>query len=338
MSACELSLEIEERKLRPGDTLHATLVIRANRDVRADAVSVALGWRTHGKGNRDSDTADTVELGAIELEAGKEHREQITMTAPHGPVSYHGVLINVDWYLSARADVPWAIDPKTEEELLLLPAPPEVIAGYRAAPEQRAQPHVLGTAVPPRRSPEGALFALLPLAAGIVFVLVGGFPGPGGIGSLFAMAVLGFLAWRVLKPRVAKLRIGEVEVSLAPEETQAGGTVQLEVRLCPPKAVTLNGVRAKLEAEEIAVSGSGTSEKTHRHTLHSDATTIAERRRIAAGESVVLEGSFVIPENAEPSFEASDNSVRWTVVTEIDIDAWPDLRDEYVLTVHPSGA
>jgi hypothetical protein len=335
MSACDLSFEIEQRELRPGDTIRAVLVIHANRKVKADAVSVGLSWRTHGKGNRDSEIVEKLELGAIELAAGEERRENITMTAPRGPVSYHGMIVNVDWYLSARADVAWAIDPKTEAELLLLPAPPEEIAGYRTLPERRARTHVLGTGTPRRTPPESALLALLAFVF-LGFAIVFSDGGPEVIGSVIVMGMTGFLAWRALKPRFAKARLGDVTVSLSPEHTQAGGTVQLELRLCPPQPVTLNGVSARLLAEEIAVSGSGTSKTTARHMLYSDTATIGQRRRIAARESVVLEGSLELPRSAEPSFEASNNKVRWTVVTEIDIEAWPDLQDERVLTVHPS--
>ncbi|MCP4500914.1 MAG: hypothetical protein GY822_13215 [Deltaproteobacteria bacterium] len=32
----------------------------------------------------------------------------------NGPLTYRGELLNVDWFLKARADIPWALDPKAE--------------------------------------------------------------------------------------------------------------------------------------------------------------------------------------------------------------------------------
>ncbi len=337
MSACDLWFELGEHEFRPDDPIRATLVIRANKNVRADAVSVTLVWRTHGKGNRDSATVDTVELGALQLEADEEHREDIELTAPSGPVTYRGTLINVDWYLHARADVPWAIDPKTETELLLLPAPPEEVPGegYRERPERIARPHVLGTGTPKAATPPNIIFVVLFMVVGLAVMGANG-SGGGVIGAVVGVAFASFFVWRALKPKLAKTKLGNVEIALDPEQTQAGASVELSIRLCPPGPVRLNGVAAKLLGQEVAVSGSGTNKTTHRHTLHSELLQLSKRRVINAGEEVTLEASITIPEDAAPSFEASDNKVRWTVETDLDIEGWPDLHDEQVLTVYPS--
>ena len=70
--------------------------------------------------------------------------------------------------------------------------------------------------------------------------------------------------------------------------------------------------------------------------MSSQVLELSKRRRVSAGETVALEGSITVPEDAPPSFEAPDNKVRWTVTTELDIEGWPDLEDEQVLTVFPS--
>lgn len=338
MSACNLSLEVKRRELRPGEAIDATLVMRADRDVRADAVSVVLGWRTHGKGNRDSDSAETVELGPVELTAGTEHRTPIRLSAPNGPVSYRGTLVNVDWYLTARADVPWALDPKTATELVLLPAPLEEVPGdgYRTPPTLRAQRHVLGTGVPQKSGQQNVAIAGFMFMVCAIF-LVSSLQGGGStLGVLFALTVALVFGWRALKPKVARARTGEVEIGVHPNETRAGGRLQVEVRLRPPRALTLNAVRARLLCQEIAVSGSGTRKTTHSHTVSSQVLELSKRRRVSAGETVALAGSITVPEDAPPSFEAPDNKVRWTVTTELDIEGWPDLEDEQVLTVFPS--
>jgi hypothetical protein len=115
---------------------------------KCDGLEITFGWQTHGRGNRNEGPVETTRLGPFEWQAGAAERYPFEFKLPNGPVSYHGTLVNVDWYLRARADVPWAIDPKGEQEVLLEPAPAESSAApaYRGAPVFAARPHDLGGA------------------------------------------------------------------------------------------------------------------------------------------------------------------------------------------------
>ncbi len=121
MSKCKLSIRLEDqgRVHLPGDALRGELVVEVNGPCDCRALSLWVGWRTHGKGNRVEGRVEDLSLLLEELMRGVSHRHPFEFRLPAGPVTYHGKLLNVDWHVGARADIPWAIDPKAEADFVL---------------------------------------------------------------------------------------------------------------------------------------------------------------------------------------------------------------------------
>jgi hypothetical protein len=343
VSKCDLwiTLDRESPKYRPGETVKGILHAEVHSDLKIDALVVSLGWRTHGKGNVDEEQADVAPLGPKHWSADERHELPFSFVMPAGPVSYHGHFLNVDWYVKANADVAWARDPKTESEILLLPAPAERVPGdgYRTSPHTTARPHVLGAAGGAPRRQDHRVFSLL-------FVL-----GAFGMAALMLrknlsvptllvlsgfLGVSGLVAYRSWRNTLAKQKLGNIEVSVEPEHAGRGQPVQLTVVLRPAQSVSLASVRANLVGRERVVSGSGTNRTTHVHQLHHERFELSGERRLRANEELVLQETVTIPDEAEPTFHSADNHLVWEIEFHVDVKLWPDLKDDYEVFVHPS--
>jgi hypothetical protein len=108
-------VEFVEDSVFAAATLKGIATWWADRDVFPRSIIVALGWRTEGRGDVDSDrVAEWREAGRTVF-AGEVVRVPFTFEIPgDGPVSYDGKLIRVIWEVRVRVDLPWAVDEKAE--------------------------------------------------------------------------------------------------------------------------------------------------------------------------------------------------------------------------------
>ncbi len=90
--------------------------MRSPQRIECRGVRVLLGWRTDGRGTKDSSTVYEETLFAGELPIG-EQEYPFQATIPLGPISYAGHYININWFVSAHIDLAWQRDPKTERLL-----------------------------------------------------------------------------------------------------------------------------------------------------------------------------------------------------------------------------
>ena len=123
MAKCDLKVVVDrpDKKYKFGETVTGVVEVRVNKECRCRKLTLTREWRTHGRGNRVSgDKKDTI-LYEGTWSPGEEISYSFEIDLPNGPTTYHGHYLNVDWYIKARADIPWAIDPKAETEVLLDP-------------------------------------------------------------------------------------------------------------------------------------------------------------------------------------------------------------------------
>ena len=108
MSKCDLRIELDGgRTYHPGDTVRGEVVVEVNARCECESLTLTREWRTHGRGNRDTGGEESTVIYRGTWYPGETHRYPFETTLPaDGPLSYRGHYRNVDWYLSARADVP----------------------------------------------------------------------------------------------------------------------------------------------------------------------------------------------------------------------------------------
>lgn len=342
MSKCDLIIDLDSAKrvFLPGEVIRGVVEVVVNSEVRCDGLTLTSLWQTHGRGNRRSGGEQAQELFRGTWLAGETHHYPFEVVAPEGPVTYHGHYLNVDHYLRATADIPWALDPKAEEEFVL-ELPPGA-TGYRQPGEPDAVGEVSATAAKVGQA-IGAVFGGCFMIPGLIALVVGvGVVAKGELGGILPIvmgtiftAVGGLVVFLALRNTLAERKLGEVLVAVKPERAAPGEEVSVQLQFSPRSRVQLNRVTARLVGKEVVVSGSGTNRTTHTHELARVERELSGECMIHAGEGVDLDATFTVPPDAPLSFHASDNDLRWTVEVHVDIPGWPDWTKDVPLVVAP---
>lgn len=319
MSKCDLQIVFDRanRTFRPGEEVSGTVHVRVNRDVRCDGLVIEHFWQTHGSGNTATGPKQTNVVFQGDWRAGEAFSYPFRFPVPDGPPTYHGHHLNVDHYIHARVDVPWAIDPRHKEEYLLLP-------GQREHGNLSPAHH--------RQHKNKQQILKLGLPVGLAMILAGLLCFPFGL-LLIPIALIVLFA--SLRKSLAEKRIGKVELRWGSLCVAPGGQVHLGLSFTPRKSTTLHGITAKLAAVEQCVSGSGTNKTTHTHKVHEHTVTLAGQGQLVAGEPIQLDTAVPIPQTNAFSFSASDNNLTWSVEVRIDVPIWPDWTQTRVLTLRP---
>lgn len=315
-----IEFERTDRRYIPGEVVRGRVVVSADHGDRCKAVTLVRRWRTHGMGNTARGNELELDLHTGPLEGDGPWELPFEVATPKGPITYHGTYLNVDHYVAAAIDIPWAFDPKVEEEFLLVPgdeppSPPDALV-EKVGPAAEAGKAGCGKAM-------GLLFALVGLVTlplGIIFIAVG---------------VL--LMFPKLFRRIATRKVGDVGAEVEPRRVGPGGTVRVRVKIEPPRDARINEVTATLKGRERCISGSGTDRTTHTHVLHDMPTVLSGPLALPAGVAREIEAELVVPEDAPWSFAASDNAVLWEVVVHVDIPSWPDWKETIPLLVWPGA-
>ena len=314
MSKCDIVIEFDQadRTYRGGETVSGMVRVQVNKDLTSQGITLTRYWKTHGRGNTDAGTKEEQTLaGESELRAGEAFEFPFSFQADCQPLTYHGHHINVDHYVRVNVDVPWAFDPKAEEEYILRPGrPPEQI-----------------------RDGVDRLFVIA--AAGVLGVVFHWKP--------FDIFVLGVLPMLVLLglvrsfwKKLVSSRVGEVQIVVPRDITAPGEPWSCQLRFTPRKRLEINGITAKLEAKESAVSSSGTRTRRYRRTVFEKLYTVRPAGTLAVGMPVDEPFSITFPDTEIYTLSKLSNHVRWSVQFRIDIVRSPDWTQDQSLHVVPA--
>jgi len=335
MSKCDLEVRLDgnQRTFKPGEIVRGRVRVTPNENVECRGLKLWVGWRTHGRGNtREDPDAIVKDLFHGNWSAGQAQEYAFEFPAPGGPATYHGTVLNVDHYVTATADIPWASDPRAEVEILV---PGEDGADYDHGPvfaSAANEPLAALTSAGVKPSPVmKVVFPIVALAAMAGFFFYGGWV----ILPVIGLVILG-ASFALMKRKVAERRLGKPLVKLQPNPAKVGASVAVQVMFEPPTAVVLKGGSVKLIGIERVVSGSGTNRTTHRHEVCTVERPLPfADRRVGAGQPIAVQETLTLPESCGPSFMADDNQLLWTVHVTIGVEGWPDWENAYPLTVRP---
>jgi hypothetical protein len=331
MSKCDLQIVVDRPQpyYKMGEEVTGAVLVRVNAPCECKKLTLTVNWQTHGKGNRARSHNAPWVLFSGRWEAGQEYRYPFKFNAPYGPITYHGHIVNLDWFIQARADIPWAIDPKQQHEILLLPAATRQYNAGRFFKQPRD----------PAQYGSNRLGCLLYIGIGtIVFTLIPGlavggpawiFSGVGGfIGLLFVLAGV----WR----RIVQSKVGKPKVTIDSVHTAPGKNVDVAVTVEPRKPITLDKVTISMHGREQAVRGSGTNKTTYHHDLYGMQSEMdVGDGAVAPGQARTFKVSFPLPPESPPSLSVASNKVEWWVDVHVGVANWPDWNQKYTLGVLP---
>ncbi len=352
MSSCNLRIEWE-RKARTfvsGAQVQGRVVVTPEKSTNCKALTIELAWETHGRGNKDQAVLQcSVERNQV-WEGGQTYTYPFAFPIPHQPLTYHGELLNVDYYVRARADLPWALDPKTQEDFLVEAGPGSREAYLAEALNAGATNKSSGCVL----QVLGWMFLLLfviPLL--MLFAII--------LPILLIILSIQFILRRLAEGKVGKVTVAidaPVIVSRKAQSAQAldwarkmtpgqdkpesqtyvispGQPFGLGLEFRPRMDVSITKLVAVLHGWERCRSGSGSNAKTHTHDLYKEELLLAEDLCFRAGELTQRVVQVPVPNLDAFSFEASDNHLEWQLTVHFDIPGWPDWKQDYKLRMVP---
>jgi hypothetical protein len=316
-----------------------------NKKCKCKGLTLEAQWTTRSRAGTVKGGAPTEVLFAGEWREGETVRYPFRLRLPEGPCTYDGELLSVGWSLKARADIPWAIDPKAEKLFRVDAAP---TANYYAGP-------LYTTPVAPKGTGDvGALVVRFGIAfvLGVVAFLViqdqaryepALWAVPPAIflvgGALFSLGRI--------RRQMARRKIGDPEVSFEPMVAAPGQPILITVALSPNGPLELNEIRVHLQAVEKIIYSetyySGGRSRTRRVTKTREVVNLtapvqADKQALAAGQPSTVGSAVDIPPDGPITFAGSDNWVYWLATVHIDIAKWPDWKHTYSIAVVPTPA
>ena len=324
MSKCDIRITFDkaDRTYRGGELVSGEVHIDVNKDIRCNGIILTHYWKTHGRGNTDSGERHKIRLvEMLPLQAGEELHLPFEFTAERWPLTYRGHYVNVDHYVHVAVDVPWAIDPKHEEEYILLVGdrPPE-ITGDRS--------EVIAFARPTTQVSGLVKFFLYGILA--IFAVM--------LSALFVVLIPVFLicgsiywVWRTM---IAS-RIGDLDLKIPHIVVGPGEQWPVELTFTPKKTFSVNGITLRIFGQESATSGSGTNKTTHHHTILDQSHTLYPAGQLMAGEQFSERFVVDFPQSDAWNLNQSDNNIKWWAEVRIDIPRFPDWGKKTELQLVP---
>ena len=365
MAKCDLSIHLDGDRTayRGGETVTGTVEVRTDDEVQCKALSVECQWRTHGKGSTARGKALRLDVFQGAWQAGAVQHYAFSFELPHGPFTYHGHYLNVGWFIQARADIPWALDPKAEHEISVEADPDRDPEWHCLVTQMHELPEALrveiGAPSTPMTPEWQRRMAVVNYGCAAVFVVplliitaLGLYRGisliqGGGDSRVWLEAALWIgvplVFWvplariflKLLRNRAAMKRLGDVDFDVTPLALRRGESLRVRFSCRPEQAVALKRATVRVEAEERVTRGSGTSRKTYRQRVYSHEEDLPAAENLPAGLPFQREIEIPIPPDAPPSFIAADNRLDWAVSLHLDIPRWPDWSAERAILVHP---
>ena len=346
MSVCsiEIILDPSHQPYHAGGRVSGHLNIVPMKEVDAKECRIEFQWRTHGRGNVDSEMIDTIAFDPPAWAPNELQKVPFSFQIPEHPASHSGTLLNVEYTIEAGLNRGWFRNDNAKCSILVRPKP-------NIPPEIPTTQRVESVGATPMKM--GWLPAM-------ILILVGGFSGPlsiylteshtwlyeptespwpfviilaGSIGCLsFGLFLL--LRWRT---RQRKLGIVDVVVrpARASEHNEPASTaITVELQHRPSGSLQVVHVDMFLEYRELTWSGAGTDRTRTTHEQRIRTERVGSSLTLLPGQVFKEHAVLVLPETAAPSFRSTDNEVAWVVGVEMEIDGFPTLRYEKGLWIY----
>lgn len=325
MSKCDIRIQFdaENRTVRGGSKVTGRVFISVNEDIRCKKITLTYHWKIHGRGNTHTEKKHALVLSeGTMLMDGEELDFSFEFQADCWPVTLHGHYINVDHYVHVGVDVPWAFDPKQEEDFIVLPGkrPGEL-------PESRGELADLSKGAGQLAGPVKWLVYGIFGAVGLMFSIFLMFLLP-----VFLLAGAAFWFWK----KAVESRVGDVDLTVPHVILTPGEDWKVRLKFTPKKSFQVNGVSVRLTAIEAATSGSGTNATTYRHTAFDQTFEILPAGRLQAMQPIDEEVVIPVPLQPIYSLEKPSNRITWSAVSRIDIPRFPDWKKGTKLQLLPA--
>jgi hypothetical protein len=122
-----------------------------------------------------------------------------------------------------------------------------------------------------------------------------------------------------------------LQITITPGAVAVGGTVRVQWRLTG-RTGRLQNLRLSLKGREEVTPVGGKNSRNERSVFAGlEIANINPPNDMRSGEATVK-----IPTGVVPSFAAPSNKIVWAIRVQGDIAQWPDLKEDFPITVLPA--
>lgn len=337
MANCDVRITLDPTNTyRALEPVRGTVQIQAAGPVEAKAVLIELTWRVRGGGNPGSRTVHKATLHTGTVPGPMNLPFELTL--PNGPVSHQAATFQVEWFIEARVDINWAIDPKCQVTIPLLPSP-DVRQPYQFGSENPTLGPDSSQPIPANAKPISIVFGCMGLA-GLLIALLGFRQRDWGtviFGSVFiAIPIAGLIVGFRVPRRLAERRLGKVQVTVEPLQPRPGDKVRIQLQARPNSGLVPGSAKAVLRWQETTARGTGKNRRTTTQKHHESTVSLVGPGSLSVpGAGATWSGEVEIPSNACPTFWETDNRTIWTIELHIDLPGGIDWSDTVTLGVLP---
>lgn len=346
-----IQLDKQDAIVKPGEIIsgHVELVCPEVRHL--DELVLSLDWSVESPGEPHYVRGAPIVLAKqVSCAANTPQMVRFELTAPSGPLTYHGHILSVHWSLRAEAKWGWTQRERAEARISLIAWTEEEMAlsvrGYRMGKPRQSLvynpgqlPDVVHEKNDESRGIEHPMVGIAVAAATVALLLLHANPFTrifavlllvGGLSTLFAH----------LPRRTLRRRLGPPQLDMQPEIVRAGDVLTVCVAFHPARAEVLSEMIISLQGTEVAARPSSEPDepRIYRHSLSMERRVIDRGRlRLDGGRVTVIQELFQLPGSAPPSFGAPHNEVRWEVTATVrtaDALTWKQSRR---ILVFPPG-
>ena len=349
----------DDRLYRFGEVISGKVVLEADHDTTYSKVWITYQWRTHGRGNRDGGSEEKLTLAEEKtfFRAGECKEFPFHFIAPNGPVTYHGYLLNVDWYLTARAlSGPFGFF-KSEEDFLLQAGDPTgaVVLGIKDIPREELPDHPTGRSLASHgwlggnantvrsRGLGPKVVSWLGWLLAVLFVLISAILLEESFDwdsfwafsvSIAALALLmGGVQALFANAYRRKLKLGEVWVK--PTSVYGGSEVKCHLDLVAKRGFHLRSIKASISIHERITMTAGTATETKIHVLDEKTYSRPFNEDVTEGRWIAFDCALPVESDAPATFTSNNNALEWTVKMKAELRGWPAWQKTFPIVVLP---
>ncbi|NQZ57037.1 MAG: hypothetical protein HRT88_06150 [Lentisphaeraceae bacterium] len=110
----EIVIKCEKENYKPGEKISAQVLWFCSKIPKH--IQLELVWSTCGRGTTDTGVVHSQQISCSEAKGAVNVEFNIPLDCP---LSYKGRLVSINWSLKARADISWALDPKTSQDIVI---------------------------------------------------------------------------------------------------------------------------------------------------------------------------------------------------------------------------
>jgi len=273
MSRCEISIDFDRpnRQFQGGETITGSVHVVANQALTYDSITLTGFWRCHGYGLPVTKEFHGASIGGeAHLGAGERRSVPFSFEAPADPVTYHGMELNLDHYVSVEVDVQHGNIQECTEPYQLTPGMAPSGSSRQSQGPSRADSDM--------KSKQGWAFSLV-----MVVIAMGSFL----IAPIFGYFFFGIVVLSWLHTLLFRGQLKSVVVTTPKAVLATGEDYTVTVSCTPRMGLSLKGIRVKLRCLEQSMD----------HPLHMEADAVTGpteiRQEVYADDKLYCEGAVL---------------------------------------------